>query len=507
VNDAQLLDALEKPTSATGLLAIVGDAISGLRGFGKSARLEPLTEQIIKRLNATMDRFSRDPARQAAAVVDLAVEFLDEGLLGAELGSALGTITELATVSRAGAMAVLRAQLGPLWGFCTLLLEGIRALPVTGEAIVSRCAAMSLAEAEALQRSEGRIVVSKTFAWFEATAADRWERGKGEISMRFQLTSTGRRRIGRRLVLPPLSCFRIGRPCVWHERELLGVELFDVEPVVKMEYVVSGDAEVKTRLVPSAASVGRVITLLSRDRHGAVASLALGDQTLGVAEPIAKYATGRVLKANLSPSAVPRPQARLESGVPGYNDGVKARAEAGDASAQWEYGTICEQQKKDDVQAAQWYKRAADQGHGEARLALAECLRNGRGVRRDEAAAVRLTKLAADEGCGLAQLVYSMFLDRGRGVKVDLAAAARYAKMAADQGLAHAQNAYACALYQGRGVPTDARAAAHYFALSAGQGDAYGQVRYARCLLEGIGVTKDAVQAARYFKLAADRAR
>jgi TPR repeat protein len=159
--------------------------------------------------------------------------------------------------------------------------------------------------------------------------------------------------------------------------------------------------------------------------------------------------------------------------------------------------------EKNLVQAAEYYKRAADQGLATAQNNYAICLQNGSGVEKDLVQAAKYYKLAADQGFAYAQNNYAYYLQNGIGIEKNLARATEYFKLAADQGHAPAQYNYAFCLEGGIGVTKNLVQAAEYYKRAADQGLAPAQDNYARCLDHGIGVEKNLVQAAEYCKLAA----
>lgn len=53
---------------------------------------------------------------------------------------------------------------------------------------------------------------------------------------------------------------------------------------------------------------------------------------------------------------------------------------------------------KDPVQAALWYREAANQGHALAQLNLGVCYENGTGVSKDWTSAAEWYRKAADQG-------------------------------------------------------------------------------------------------------------
>jgi TPR repeat protein len=161
----------------------------------------------------------------------------------------------------------------------------------------------------------------------------------------------------------------------------------------------------------------------------------------------------------------------------------------------------------DGVNAAKYYKLAADQHDAQAQFNYAVCLTHGEGVHLDLINAAKYYKLAADQHIPQAQFNYAVCLTHGNGVNIDLVNAAKYYKLAADQNYAPAQFNYAVCLEHGDGVHLDLINAAKYYKLAADQHEAKAQFNYAVCLEHGDGVNIDLVNAAKYYKLAADHNR
>ena len=77
---------------------------------------------------------------------------------------------------------------------------------------------------------------------------------------------------------------------------------------------------------------------------------------------------------------------------------LRAKAEQGDASAQFNLGLAYEDGlgvAKDQVEAAKWYRKAAEQGHAKAQFNLGVAYDNGRGVAKDQVEAYAWFNLAA----------------------------------------------------------------------------------------------------------------
>jgi TPR repeat protein len=100
------------------------------------------------------------------------------------------------------------------------------------------------------------------------------------------------------------------------------------------------------------------------------------------------------------------------------------------------------------VQAVEWFRKAADQGHARAQGNLGWMYERGRGVAQDDVQAVEWYCKAADQGDAPGQCNLGWMYERGRGVvaKDDVQAAKWYCK-AAEQPEAQAA-ALKCLLAQ-----------------------------------------------------------
>lgn len=95
---------------------------------------------------------------------------------------------------------------------------------------------------------------------------------------------------------------------------------------------------------------------------------------------------------------------------------------------------------QDYVQAAHWYRKAAEQGDAEAQDRLAYLYDNGLGVPLDYAQAVYWCRKAAEQGDAWAQGNMGGLYYRGEVVPQDYAQAAIWFRKAAEQGDANAQS-------------------------------------------------------------------
>jgi hypothetical protein len=134
----------------------------------------------------------------------------------------------------------------------------------------------------------------------------------------------------------------------------------------------------------------------------------------------------------------------------GVDAGLLSRANSGDAAAQvavgekYAAGVDVTQNLK---QAADWYRKAAEQGNAAGEVHLAELYRDGRGVDRDKTQAADWYRKAADQGDAGAQGTLAMLYVMGQGVPqndaeayfwLDLAAAVKTPRQ--DQYIANRQN-------------------------------------------------------------------
>ena len=103
-------------------------------------------------------------------------------------------------------------------------------------------------------------------------------------------------------------------------------------------------------------------------------------------------------------------------------DALRARAEQGDAEAQFNLGVMYAAGRavpQDDAEAVRWYRLAAEQGPAQAQRRLGLMYFRGRSVPQDGAEAVRWWRLAAEQGDAYAQRNLGIVYDRGRGVPQD----------------------------------------------------------------------------------------
>lgn len=156
--------------------------------------------------------------------------------------------------------------------------------------------------------------------------------------------------------------------------------------------------------------------------------------------------------------------------------------------------------KKDDPQAAEWFRKGAEKGSAKAQLNLAKMLLAGNagasvsGERdpvklRDEG--LQWLKKAADQELPEAALAYGSILYFGdQGVTKDYGKAASYLKVAAEAGNPDARNLLGNQYELGLGVPVDPAAAEQWFRKAALQGQVKAQSNLGR-ILGPLGETRE----------------
>jgi TPR repeat protein len=97
--------------------------------------------------------------------------------------------------------------------------------------------------------------------------------------------------------------------------------------------------------------------------------------------------------------------------------------------------------KRDDVEGAKWFRKAAEQGLADAQCSLGLCYEEGDGVKKDVVEGVKWYRKAAEQGLADAQGNLGCCLVMGEGVEKDPEEGARWLKKAADQGHVKAQKA------------------------------------------------------------------
>jgi TPR repeat protein/S1-C subfamily serine protease len=206
--------------------------------------------------------------------------------------------------------------------------------------------------------------------------------------------------------------------------------------------------------------------------------------------------------ANQSPS-LPVPLAET-------NDlkNLEARANNGDASAQFDLGVRCgkgDGVPVDHEKAAVWYRKAAEQGLAKAQAALGHCYAIGEGVAQDFDQAVMWFRKAAEQGDARGQSNLGFSFAKGQGVPQDYAEAVKWSRKAAEQGDARGQNNLGAAFANGQGVPQDYAEAVKWYRKAAEQGLAMAQGALGYYYARGISVPQDYAEAVKWYRKAAEQ--
>jgi len=177
-----------------------------------------------------------------------------------------------------------------------------------------------------------------------------------------------------------------------------------------------------------------------------------------------------------APAATPAPTASAPAEQPVDSELARltAKAEAGDADAQYDLGV----RYRDGIgteanysTAADWFESAAQQGHVPSQLGLGIMYRQGLGRPRDLDLAKLWLHAAARAGDADAQkLLGEVYVD-SQAAAPDYFQAARWFRAAADQGVVDAQFNMGVLYEGGLGVPRDFGQAYYWFLLAAKAGD------------------------------------
>ncbi|MEZ5563981.1 MAG: tetratricopeptide repeat protein [Gammaproteobacteria bacterium] len=162
----------------------------------------------------------------------------------------------------------------------------------------------------------------------------------------------------------------------------------------------------------------------------------------------AQYQLGLKLDNGAAPTGEPPPVSPAEPAEPAGRQPVEAAywyrlaAEQGHAAAQLHLGLMYDTGdgvEKDEAVAAEWYRQAAGQGIVDAQVNLGLMYVNGTGVARNDSAAVQCFRLAAAAGHPQAQFNLGAMLYNGVAGEPDLGEVYQWWTLAAMQGHPSAQ--------------------------------------------------------------------
>ena len=144
----------------------------------------------------------------------------------------------------------------------------------------------------------------------------------------------------------------------------------------------------------------------------------------------------------------------------------------------------------------------AEQGEAAAQWQLGICYREGNGVARDEREAFDLFSKAAAQDHAEAQVDLGYFYEQGIAVKTDYALAMEWYRKAAEQNQPQAQNNIGALYIEGHGVKTDPVEGLKWIRKAADQGLPHAMLVLGRMYAEGVGTKRDRVEALSWLEMA-----
>jgi uncharacterized protein len=153
-----------------------------------------------------------------------------------------------------------------------------------------------------------------------------------------------------------------------------------------------------------------------------------------------------------------------------------------------------------------YVKRVQDNAaHGDAKAqhALGLMYYRGEGVSQDRVEAAKWFRRAAEQGLADGETSLGRMYTSGSGVAQDYALAVHWFRKAADQSNATGQNLLGEAYHDGRGVPQDFEEAVRWYRRAAEQGSARGQFNLGESYRDGEGVQRDLIEAHKWMNIAA----
>lgn len=140
--------------------------------------------------------------------------------------------------------------------------------------------------------------------------------------------------------------------------------------------------------------------------------------------------------------------------------------------------------KKDEVEGARWFKRAAEAGNIEAMDIYAECCRIGSGVPISMISAKYWFEKASNAGNAITQYKLGVILTSNiPGIPADPVEAARLFRMSADQDYDLGLRCLGDCYFTGQGVEKDIEQALHWYGEASSQGNTGAMHNYGNILL------------------------
>ncbi len=160
--------------------------------------------------------------------------------------------------------------------------------------------------------------------------------------------------------------------------------------------------------------------------------------------------------------------------------------------------------RKSRVQAARWYRLAAQRGNAQAQFRLARIVQMGaRDIDRNLPLAAQLFEAAAKQGQVKAEYWTGYCYEQGDGVDRDMGKAIEWYSKAAKAGEPRASNNLGLIYLTGNGTARDLGHAFKLFKAAADQGNGWAENNLGGMYEMGWGVSADRAQAVRLYRLAA----
>lgn len=167
-------------------------------------------------------------------------------------------------------------------------------------------------------------------------------------------------------------------------------------------------------------------------------------------------------------------------------DWYRKAADQGYAPAQYKLGLLLQQKEsgviKDEAQAAAWLRKAADQGNAAGEASLALCYTLGRGLARDDAQAAAWYQKAVAQNNPDAMVGLALLYESGHGVSKDGKQAFSLLHQAADLGTPEAEYQLGIDYESGQDVKKDKNQAADWYRKAAQQGNTGAQFNLGQML-------------------------
>ena len=203
---------------------------------------------------------------------------------------------------------------------------------------------------------------------------------------------------------------------------------------------------------------------------------------------------------------------RFQEAIEWYEQGLKEKylpvfkelANKGCADAQYVLGS-CYESDKDYTKAAEWYAKAAEQGHTTAQNQLCVFYFFGQGVPQNYEKAFEWASKSANQGNALGETLLGAFYEDGLSVPQDHAKAVAWYQKAAEQGYAGAQFDLGRCYLLAIGVPGNYTQAAEWFTKAANQGWADAQYYLGNLYRYGDGVYQSHAKAAEWYAKATEQ--